>query len=75
MLWDGWKGEKERTRPRRAKARAGGLQLAGRPAGGAAGREEGRRGVRRRVAVTQGGQFKPKEEVRRPHANAAWGLP
>lgn len=53
-------GEERSSRP---KAGTGVLRGAGRPEGGAAEREEGavRRGAGRGLAVTQGGQFKPKE--------------
>ena len=37
------------------------LRVAGRPAGAPRSRRKGRRGAAKRVAVTQGGQFKPKE--------------
>lgn len=52
---------KERTRPPQAKAEAGVLRRAGRPAGAARGGRKGLHGAGRRVAVTQGGRFKPKE--------------
>lgn len=56
----GWKGGKGRTRPPRGSLSRG-LRVAGLPAGAQRRRRKGRRGAGRRVAVTRGGQFKPKE--------------
>lgn len=53
---------KGRTRPPPGKRGPGlGLPVARRPAGAQRRRRKGRRGAGRRVAVTQGGQFKQKE--------------